>query len=213
VITLWPPPGAWPANILRFHLAFARPMDAWRAMDHVALETAAPGLALLDLPDGLWDAAQRVLTVLLHPGRVKRGVGALGPALRAGEVAVLRLGPGLADAQGMPLGRERRFTLTVTPAIRTGFHLPSTLAPPGARGAIPLDLGRPLDLLGAAEGLRLTDAAGRMVAHCAEPSPRGALLHPAIAWPAGPLHLAAAPWLEDVCGNRQDAPFELARTG
>jgi hypothetical protein len=208
---LWPPPAAWPANILRFHLAFPRPMDGWHAMGHLALEAggdAAPGTALLDLQDGLWNPEQTVLTVLLHPGRVKRGVGRLGPALRPGGAALLRLDGALADADGVPLGRDVTFGITVTPAVRAPFRLPAVLVPADRGAPIVLDLGRPLDLLGAAEGLRVTDPAGRPVAHRAEPFARGLVLHPAPGWPGGALRLTAAPWLEDACGNRQDAAFE-----
>lgn len=214
-VALWPPPAAWPANILRFHLAFPLPMDGWRAMDHLALEAAgdtAPGTALLDLQDELWDPEQTVLTVLLHPGRVKRGVGALGTALRPGAAARLLLRATLTDATGEALGRDVTFGITVTPAVRAPIRLPDSITPGDARASVPLDLGRPFDLLGVTEGLRLADMAGRPVAHRAEPFARGVVLHPATTWPGGVLRLAASPWLEDACGNRADAAFEAPLT-
>lgn len=214
-VTLWPPQAAWPENLLRFHLVFARPMDAWHAMDHLALDAAteaAAATALLDLQDGLWNPQQTVLTVLLHPGRVKRGIGALGAALRPGDAVLLRLSGTMADAEGSPLGRDVTFRITVVPAVRTTFQLPAAIAPFGRHAAVSLDLGRPLDLLGATEGLRLTDTSGQPVAHRAEPSALGVILRPATVWPDHVLRLAAAPWLEDACGHRQQAPFEMPLT-
>jgi len=78
-----------PENLLRIELHLAHPLWPALAMDHVRLvdedgETIAG--AFLDLP--LPGDGGRTITLLLHPGRVKTGVGAnvaMGRALRAGH--------------------------------------------------------------------------------------------------------------------------------
>lgn len=210
---LWPPPEAWPANILRFHLAFPAPMDAWRAMEHVALEDAAGNPldgALLDLPDGLWSADQTVLTVLLHPARLKTGVGVLGPVLEGGGVYRLRVGRGLARADGTQLAEDAVHPIRAVAAVTTPLRLPMTLSPGPGTSPVELDLARPLDFIGLRDGLALLDDADRAVAMRAAPTAAGARLTPAVAWPAGPLRLLASPLLEDACGNRPGAGFERA---
>ena len=71
-------------------------------------------LAFVEIEHGLWDPRQTRLTVLLHPGRIKRGVAPgerLGPPLRAGRSYRLVVDASMPDAAGRPLGRafEKRF--------------------------------------------------------------------------------------------------------
>ncbi len=210
-VVLWPPAEAWPANILRFHVVFPAPMDVWRAMDHVALEDAAGRPiegALLDLEHGLWSPDQMVLSVLLHPKRLKTGLDTAGPVLEAGEPAWLRLRGGWMRADGVPLGRDVRRRLRVTAAVATPVTLPASVTPAGPDAPVALDLGRPLDLLGVATGLRVRDSAGGSCPFRGEPTATGLRLHPLAPWPAGPLRLEAGAELEDVCGNRVGRAFE-----
>ncbi len=210
-VALWPPAEAWPANILRFHLVFPWPMDAWRAMDHVALEDAAGRPmegALLDLEHGLWSPDQTVLTVLLHPARLKTGLAAAGPVLEPGEPAWLRLRGGWTRADGVPLGTDARMALRVGAAVTSPVTLPAALHPAAPDAPLALDCGRPLDLLGVAAGLGLRDTGGRPCPLRGEPTPRGLLVHPLAPWPEGPLRIVAGAELEDVCGNRVGRGFE-----
>jgi hypothetical protein len=210
-VALWPPPEAWPANILRFHLVFPAPMDTWRAMEHVVLEDAAgcpiEG-ALLDLEHGLWSRDLTVLTVLRHPARLKTGLESAGPVLQPGEQVGLRLRSGWLRADGVPLGRDVRHPIRIVAAVTTPVTLPDALHPATPDAPLPLDCGRPLDILGVAAGLGLRDAVGRSCPFLGEPTARGLLLHPLAPWPAGPLRPMAGTELEDVCGNRVGLAFE-----
>ena len=66
-----------PENLLRFSVTFSSAMDEGSAAGHVHVldETGAvmPG-TLLEMPPELWDRRRRRLTVLLEPGRIKRGL-------------------------------------------------------------------------------------------------------------------------------------------
>ena len=81
IVSVWPRPGSpIPANTLRFYVEFDQPMRA-AAVDRAVQLVDASGSpiedALVPIPEGLWDARQRRLTVTLHPGEmyvVPRGV-------------------------------------------------------------------------------------------------------------------------------------------
>jgi len=83
-----------PANLLRISLTFARPVDG-DVLSRLAL-VRADGSAIDApfLPQELWSPDGAILTLLLHPGRVKTGLqarAALGPILNAGETVTLTL--------------------------------------------------------------------------------------------------------------------------
>jgi hypothetical protein len=92
---LTPSGPAVPENLLRIVLHLDAPLSAPLDMRHVVLlgsDGVAIDGAFLDLP--LAGSDGKSLTLLLHPGRIKTGVGpnvALGPALRAGQSVVLRI--------------------------------------------------------------------------------------------------------------------------
>lgn len=209
------PGRVWPANILRVHLVFPRPVDPWgaeaplRLLDGEGRER--PGV-FVDVPGGLWSACGRILTVLLHPGRVKRGLAArdrLGPALAAGETVTLALAAGLREADGGPHGLPQRFPLRIAPPVFGPI-------PPDAirRTACGLLLGgpAPIDAVGALTHARLIAPDGTALSGRLALRPRGALhLVPRDgACPQFRVEIAAA--LEDCCGNRRDTAFETAAT-
>lgn len=83
-----------PANLLRVSLVFARPVGE-QVLPRLALRQANGNV--IDKPfleQELWSPSGKVLTVLLHPGRVKSGLIAHdsdGPVLHAHESVVLTL--------------------------------------------------------------------------------------------------------------------------
>jgi len=67
-----------PENLLRFYVCFSNSMQRGWAMDKISLldcEQQPVADALYRPPVELWDKTMRRLTVLLDPGRLKRGVG------------------------------------------------------------------------------------------------------------------------------------------
>jgi len=93
----------WPENILRFYVLFSTPMSLQNPYEFLALRNDSGQIvenAFVEFPQGLWDGNRQRLTVLFHPGRIKRGVG-----------------PNL--AQGLPLQQGRRYELAVLPGWKT----------------------------------------------------------------------------------------------
>ena len=74
---IFPSSDALPENLLRFYVHFSAPMQSGGVQDHIVLlgSDGQPVVAaFLELTTELWGPAMRRLTVLLDPGRIKRGV-------------------------------------------------------------------------------------------------------------------------------------------
>jgi hypothetical protein len=218
VIAVFPSADTLPANLLRFYVHFSQPMEPKDAHANVRLEDgdgARVPLAFVEIEHGLWDPRQTRLTVLLHPGRIKRGVAPgekLGPPLQAGRSYRLVVDASMPDAAGRPLGGafEKRFAVVApdrTPPLRTGLNL---VAP--ARDVEPLvvHLPEPLDeaLLHRLVWVERSD--GRVldgVAAVAEGETVWSF-RPSRAWEPGAYELRVHPALEDRAGNRFDRLFD-----
>src|SRR5215469_1962889 len=77
-VDIWPTANRLPANILRFYVQFSEPAEAVFDRAQLRLITATSALvpdAFLMLNEELWSPDGRRLTVLMEPGRIKRGMG------------------------------------------------------------------------------------------------------------------------------------------
>jgi hypothetical protein len=194
-----------PANLLRISLSFAQPVDG-NVLSRLAL-VRADGSAIEApfLPQELWSPDGAILTLLLHPGRVKTGLqarAALGPILSAGETVTLTF-------DGRPLR-----TWQVDADDTEGPDVAAwRIAPVGAgsRQSLAVVLDAPVD--GRAAGhIGIADASGRRV-------PGKAVLGsgedrwiftPGRPWRPGRYRLVVSATLEDAAGNRPHGRFETA---
>jgi hypothetical protein len=119
-----------PENLLRFYVCFSNSMQRGRAEEYISL-LDPNGRPVPDVlyrpPVELWDRTMRHLTVLLDPGRLKRGVGPnreLGPPLKAGQEYTFVIGSGILDLSGRPL-RDSFYKRSVSPRL---FANPSRLS-------------------------------------------------------------------------------------
>ena len=198
-----------PENLLRIELHLTRPLRHALAMDHVRLvdEGGDPiADAFLDLPlpgdDG------RTITLLLHPGRVKSGVGAnlaMGRALRAGhEVELVVDDPQLPSPmyKHWHVSQEREESLSppdwqlTLPAVGSLMPLRVRLGSPLTWSATALIAVRNPDGERSAGVTSLRD--GETIWE----------FRPAKPWRTGHYGLVVHPRLEDVAGNRPCTPFE-----
>lgn len=212
VVAIHPTAPAVPVNLLRVSVTFSAPMDEGSASGHVHLEDAdgrdiAHGL--LAMPPELWDRPRRRLTLLLEPGRVKRG---LVPNTELG--APLAHSPGVSvvvdvemrDSAGTALVAGARRSYRVESAVRTRVDPEQwqvTWPTAGSQEPLVIDFDRPLDHALALRCLRVTSSDGRVVPGHAALGPGEVrwFFAPAARWPEGPYELHVDAALEDLAGN------------
>jgi hypothetical protein len=208
-----------PENLLRFYVCFTNAMQRGRVQAEISLLSpngeSAPD-ALYRAPVELWDRSMQCLTILLDPGRLKRGVGPnreLGPPLQAGEVYTLVVGAGMTDLSGSKLTEPVYKRFRVTDAVREPIAVEQwKIVSPVTNSRQPLMLmfPRPLDwaLLShsitiASKGEQSID--GHIVIDQCE---RRWSFTPTSPWAAGSYYVRVASNLEDVCGNSVIAAFD-----
>ena len=209
-----------PENLLKFYLHFSAPMSRGEVYDRVRLlrEDGTPvDLPFLRLGEELWDPTGTRLTLLIDPGRIKRGLKPReehGPVLEAGRVYTLVIDPGWPDAEGDPLGKEVRKTLRagapdeIQPDPKTW-----TIARPDASTRDPLTLTfpEPLDRALLESALTMIDAKGEAVPGRIEVDADETRWRftPEVPWVAGDYELEVETELEDLAGNSIRRPFEV----
>ncbi|MEL7026137.1 MAG: Ig-like domain-containing protein [Pseudomonadota bacterium] len=212
VLAIYPSGSAIPENTLRFYIQFSAPMMPHQAEQFIELVSAngeADREAFMSFKQELWSADRTRLTLLMDPGRIKRGVAQntrLGPALVETQSYAIVVRDGWPGATGgdVALGFEHAFH--VDAALRS---IPSPdawdITPPaaGSREPISITFDRPFDRFQTLESLRLEDADGAVILGEAwlennETVWRFAPLEP---WEEGDLNLLIDARLEDVAGN------------
>jgi hypothetical protein len=207
-----------PENALRLYVHFSRAMAIRESTRHVRLlEADGPEvpLAFVDVEGGLWDPGRTRLTLLFHPGRVKRGIAPgerMGPPLRAGREYRLVVDAAMMDAAGVPLGRSFEHRFRASSADREPPRAEGVTVDPPASPAAPLSvrLPEPLDHALLARWIRVEDAhGGRVEGHVEvrEQETRW-VLTPARPWMRGRYAVRIERGLEDRAGNRFDRAFD-----
>ena len=214
------PSGQVPENLLRFYVHFSAPMSARHVLEHVELidQDGSPvPVAFVDVPGGLWDPERRRLTLFVHPGRVKRGVGpnqTLGPVLEEGRRFTLRVNAKARDSFGRALAEPFEAQLDVgAPDRRSPDPSAWRLVLPATPDApLLVELDEPADSALLARMLSVSTADGGAVEAAVEVSDGGRHIRfvPREPWPAGPHRLIVDSALEDWAGNRVDRLFEEA---
>jgi hypothetical protein len=193
-----------PANTLRFYIHFPRPGEAHFDRDQLWLlneeEQAVPDPFLI-FSQELWSADGRRLTVLMEPGRIKRGLGAdpaHEPALVVGRTYSLVV---------TCLGQTARHTFRVSdpilePIDETRWNIVSPNE--GTLDPAVLQFDRVMDVALCEDEMRILSPSGDVVETRVSLAPDECAIHltPSHAWSAGEHRLVVSHRFEDVCGNR-----------
>lgn len=208
-----------PENLLRFYVCFSNSMQRGRAEEQIRIlgpdGRPAPDV-LYRPPVELWDRSMRQLTILLDPGRLKRGVGPnreLGPPLKAGQEYTLAIGSAIVDLFGRPLRESFYKRFRVTEAVREPIAVEQwKIVPPETNSRQPLVLLFPKPLDWALLWHTITIVAedgqpmhGRIAINEDE---RRWSFAPRSPWAAGSYHVRIASSLEDTCGNSLLGAFD-----
>lgn len=214
VVAIYPNGPQIPENTLRFYIEFSAPMMPHRAAEFITLVDAngdADTTAFMSFTQELWNTDRTRLTLLMDPGRIKRGVAqnvALGPALLEGNSYSIVVQDGWPSAKtGQSIARYEHPFL-VSPALRT---LPDTglwrlQAPTMAtRDPVTITFDRLFDQQLAQTAIRVRDADGwqvnGMISLSVENGTQIWRFVPDSAWTTRQIQIDVDAHLEDVAGN------------
>jgi hypothetical protein len=216
---VFPSSGVLPENLLRFYVRFSGPMR--RGCAEANIEVLGPdGSPALDVlyraPVELWDRSMACLTILLDPGRLKRGVGPnrmLGSPLRMGEFYTLVVGRGMIDAHGQRLRQRFVKAFIVSEAVRSPMAIEDwkIMAPAmDSRNPIELILPRPLDWAQLWQGITVASEDGERIKGRVDVDQDETRWRftPDSPWGVGVYWLHVSPVLEDICGNTPYGAFD-----
>jgi hypothetical protein len=220
VEAIYPTPDRLPANLLRFYLVFSAPMSSGEAHTRLRLvddRGVAVSGAFLELEEELWDPSGRRLTVLLDPGRIKRGLRAnleSGAPLVEGRGYRLEIDAAWRDAAGRPLASGLAKAFRAVAADRTSPDVTAwTLATPqpDTRGPLVVRFPEPLDRALLASVLSIVDERGAAVDGTIDVAAgeREWRFTPGAPWASGRYELRVGAELEDVAGNNLRRLFDV----
>jgi hypothetical protein len=224
VSDIFPAVAIVPENLLRFYIQFSASMSRGSVYEHVRLldTTNRPvELPFLELGEELWDAEQKRLTLLIDPGRIKRGVKPredLGTVLRAGESFTLVVKSSWLDAQNRPLRKQFSKQFRVGPPIEqaidpTQWQISVPLD--DSRQPLTIDFPRPLDHALLERTITVRSTSGIQIEGEVLVS-RGQQrweFRPNGPWRPGKFEIVVDRALEDLAGNRIGRAFELNEVG
>jgi hypothetical protein len=210
-----------PENLLKFYIQFSAPMGRGEAYRHIRLlDSIGKPISdpFLELDEELWSPDGTRFTLLLDPGRIKRGLKPreeVGPVFEAGKSYALVIDASWPDALGNPLtkGFRRPFNVRPPDMVPPDPHLWKVSEPRGAsRDPLVIRFPEPLDHALALRLITVRDSAGRPVkgdVELDEAETRFRLIPKAFWKPGGEYSLEVGTELEDLAGNSVGRPFEV----
>lgn len=212
VVAIYPSGKEIPANTLRFYIQFSTPMTPHMADNFIKLVDAngiSDTAAFMSFTQELWNEDRTRLTLLMDPGRIKRGVAqnvALGPALLEGNHYSIVIEKGWPGARG---GQETpRFEkpFTVSAALR---HLPDIdlwqiQAPKMTTGKpLVITFDRPFDQQLVQTAITVRDEQGRRIpgAVSVKNNEQTWRFQPDEPWATPTIRIVVDARLEDIAGN------------
>ena len=212
VLAIYPSGSVIPENTLRFYIQFSTPMMPHRADGFIKLLDAngdPDSAAFMSFTQELWNEDRTRLTLLMDPGRIKRGVAqnvALGPALLAGNQYSIVVDGGWPAAIGTQNAPWFEHAFTVSEALRS---LPDIdlwqVQPPTLGSAEPLVIAfdRPFDQQQAQTAISVLDMDGQQISGAVTLTENERMWRfaPDAPWAAPRLQISVNTRFEDVAGN------------
>jgi hypothetical protein len=220
VSQIYPSASLLPENLLKFYVHFSAPMSRGRIYDHIHLRDEAGKeveLPFLEIDEELWDPAMTRLTLIIDPGRIKRGVLPLeeiGPALETGKSYTLVIAREWRDGAGIPLKENYQKVFKVGPPDREPLdHTRWRIQPPkvGARDALAVTFTKPMDHALAQRVISVITESGEVIEGKVEleDQERRWTFVPDSPWRRGQYKLVIQTTIEDLAGNNIGKPFEV----
>ncbi len=219
VLGVYPDTRDIPENVLRFYVTFSQPMALGSLSGQVRIESADGTdveAFFLESTQPLWNGDRTRLTLLLDPGRIKRGVGPnleMGPALREGETYRLVIESGIRDSRGNLLSDDFIHRFTVTPPVYEALTIDDVVASEieaGTRNPLRISFPHIMDVFQLSRLLAVRTEAGVRVEGVIErvEDPYSIVFVPSTPWSDPGYTLEIASNVEDVAGNTFLAAFD-----
>jgi hypothetical protein len=226
---VWPDRGVLPANALKLTVRFSAPIrvvrDIGAALHLVDLDSGAELRDAFAL-EQLWSPDRTALTVLFHPGRIKRDIGFardMPPLLVPGHSYALLLDPAFRDKQGRHLrgpphgvagqpddrSLATRFVVGPIDEVRPDPSAWRLELPRSSDGVLVVHFDEPMDAPTTRIALRLARGGQEVPSTVVlGPGQLHAELTPGAGWEVGQHSLVGIGRLEDLAGNRVDRRFD-----
>lgn len=212
VTAVYPSGESLPENVLRFYIHFSTPMQPHVAFDHIKLVDAAGNIddaAFMRFKQELWNADRTRLTLLMDPGRIKRGVATnerLGAALHAGQDYKLVIDGGWQTANGGQSLVRFEKSFHVTAALRTLPNIDNwqiTAPKIGSEQALKIAFDRPFDYELLRSKIHVLTPNGEIIQGniTTEDNESTWLFHPETTWQNEQITVVIDATLEDVAAN------------
>lgn len=219
VVQIYPTADVLPENQLKFYVQFSAPMSRGRVYEHIHLRDANGRdieLPFLELDEELWDPAMTRLTLLIDPGRIKRGVKPLediGAVFEQGQSYSLIVAATCEDAASQPLRADYEKKFRIGPADRVPpdpVRWKITAPKADSSDALVVAFDEPMDHALAVR-LITVETSARPVAGEARLINGDSrwIFRPAHRWQRGQHRLVVATTVEDLAGNNIGKSFEV----
>lgn len=170
-IQIFPLTDKIPTNILCFHALFSSPMNEDRmAFTKVQLIDEAENIKPKVWKEkSYWTDSAKCLVLMIHPGRIKRGIHyltELGPVFEVGKKYTIVITTALQDKYNRPLYKEYRKTFTAIAPDRqipklaeTNFKKPTS----GTRNSLQISFSEAMDYGSLCMGLKIFDEKNQLI--------------------------------------------------
>jgi hypothetical protein len=220
VTRIYPSANVLPENLLKFYVYFSAPMRRGHIYDHIQLrdnDGKPVELPFLEIDEELWNPELTRLTLIIDPGRIKRGVQPLeevGPVLQADKSYTLVIDRNWQDAQGNSLKETYRKAFKAGPALREPIDTGTwKITAPQAGSVVPLQIRfpEPLDHALAIRMIWVTGRRGDFVQGETTLSEEERLWSfvPTKPWTAGEYQISVQTIIEDLAGNNIGKSFDV----
>jgi hypothetical protein len=218
VQAIYPSSNVLPENQLKFHIAFKTSMTLGEIYKRVKLINAKGkeiDKAFLILDQELWDNDMKVVTLLLDPGRIKRGLRPnmeMGTALKRNEQYTLVVEPGWKDVNGNLTKDSFKKVFTCAPADRTmpDYDRWEFITPTVSTNPLIIELKDNFDFIMLNESFIILDSRGHRVNGKMDilNNESTIVFTPENKWSNEDYTLYINPLLEDFAGNNLNRLFD-----
>lgn len=218
VLAIYPQADTVPENLLKLYIRFSEPMQTGDALNHVFLfdkKRDTLERIFLDLQPELWDPTDKILTLWIDPGRIKRDLvlnKELGNPLHNNETYELLVSGKWRNHRGISLGKDISKKIKVGPRSDSQpdinhwrFGTPEA----GSKEPLIIYIGQPLDHFLLEESVRVY-MGGKVVKGNIVVSDKDTIVKftPDDEWQSGQYKLRVNARLEDLAGNNLNKVFD-----